>query len=914
MKKLLALTLAILLCLANFAAIFAKEIKSFTSKDITEGKENISISGEYFSVKEGMTYFGIKNVDMTGMKSISLTGIIEMNGTNNGQILRIKVDDPLGESIGHIALNRYSPDKDVTVTGNIKDTEGVHNLYFATTLTMNTGDWKIKEITLNDNVYTKEAATPDSAIIDFYEDTWVAVDDYGRKVADFEEVGPVKEGEREIGMFYWNWHTDLSKTDNRVIPEIYKAYPEAKDNMLHEAWGDTISKAWWGEPVYGFYSSYDYFVYRKQAELFDLAGVDVLFFDYTNGTNCFIRPLITMIEAFDDAKAAGVNVPKVCGFCAMSSSNTYTYEQMMAIYYNIISDERYRDFWYYKDGLPYLVAYEADNITHADVNYSDKDTVKMINEVSSLFNLRHCGTRDESTGNDEFVHWLDNYPQPKRGFIMEDGRNEWMAVGMAINESYVDHGAKTGVFSDPYSKGKGYSEAFGEDYSSDNARKPYFFREQASLALEADPHIIFVDGWNEWNTVKFTDFYGYKNAFVDLCDEEGSRDFEPSRSYIKDDYFNLLVDFVRKYKGVRPAPLASGEKTIDITGDISAWNDVLPEFLNFDQEYSRDETGFLDKETGQPLHYTSVLCNSVVSSKVARDAEKFYFLAETGSEIKETEGFMNLYINADRNPITGWNGYDYAVNREGKGVVSRFENGIWVNAGTAELNVAGKALKLSFARSLIGETGTVDFEFKWTDGFTGEDYLDFYDKAFSAPIGKFNYLYTEIPQTALSEGERKALSETTVVKAGTNKMIIDGGKVGVYEADTRITTFEANGTVYVPFMTYEDILGYGYAKVEYDSEDNILYMARHDLSEDKREITNYEWTYSEIGTLSARNNGRIKTLTAPITVVDGLIYVPLTYVSDAFGWNIKSFGNGIYALSRNAIDDNLILSVASHLE
>jgi hypothetical protein len=115
-------------------------------------------------------------------------------------------------------------------------------------------------------------------------------------------------------------------------------------------------------------------------------------------------------------------------------------------------------------------------------------------------------------------------------------------------------------------------------------------------------------------------------------------------------------------------------------------------------------------------------------------------------------------------------------------------------------------------------------------------------------------------------------------------------------------------------MTYEDILGYGYAKVEYDSEDNILYMARHDLSEDNTTITNYQWTYNEIGTLDARINGEIKKLTAPVMVVDGLIYAPLTYVSDMFGWNVKSFGNGLYAVSENAIDDATVLSVASHIE
>ena len=48
---------------------------------------------------------------------------------------------------------------------------------------------------------------------------------------------------------------------------------------------------------------------------------------------------------------------------------------------------------------------------------------------------------------------------------------------------------------------------------------------------------------------------------------------------------------------------------------------------------------------------------------------------------------MTLYINGDRNASTGWEGYDYAVNRGEKGSVSKYENGNWVNVGSAEIKV-----------------------------------------------------------------------------------------------------------------------------------------------------------------------------------------------------------------------------------
>lgn len=271
---------------------------------------------------------------------------------------------------------------------------------------------------------------------------------------------------------------------------------------------------------------------------------------------------------------------------------------------------------------------------------------------------------------------------------------------------------------------------------------------------------------------------------------------------------------------------------------------------------------------------------------------------------------MNLYINSDRNAATGWNGYDYAVNRNGKGTVAKYENGAWTTIGSAEIKIENNMLWLSVSRGLIGVPGTVDIEFKWTDGFVTDDYLDFYTEGSVAPTGKFNYLFTELQQVSLSASERAALKGTSVLKAGSGKMVVSGGKMNVYEADTRITPFEANGTLYVPADTWEELLGFGLSKVKYDSEDNILYIARHDLDielEDTEnrgaEITNYVWTYNVLGSAELRVNGELNYLSAPLTVKDGIIYVPLTYASEAFGWTYKSLGNGAYMISQDGASD-----------
>ena len=280
-------------------------------------------------------------------------------------------------------------------------------------------------------------------------------------------------------------------------------------------------------------------------------------------------------------------------------------------------------------------------------------------------------------------------------------------------------------------------------------------------------------------------------------------------------------------------------------------------------------------------------------------------MAKTNRPVKEGgEGFMNLYINSDRNYATGWAGYDYAINKNGKGTVAKYESGAWATVGTAEIAIKDNYLTLSVPRELLNLPGTLEFEFKWTDSVVTDDYLDFYSEGSVAPSGKFNYLYTETAQVSLSSEERALLSGTSVLKAGSGKMVVSGGRMNVYERDTNVTPFEANGTLYVPAETFEELLGYGMSKVRYDSEDNIIYLARHDLSDDYKEITNYVWTYSVIGSNEVRTNGEAAALSAPVTVKNGIIFVPLTYLSEAFGFAYRSLGNGAYAVSEGALSDS----------
>lgn len=914
-KKLFAMLLAVLMVLTCFCSFASNEKKTYKIADVTEFGSEAKTNGEYFAVRENQSWFGIKGVDLTGVKSIGITGKNPMGGSQNAETFRIKIDDPMAESIGFIAFNETSEDgSDVTVRGNIGEKSGTHDLYFVTTLTKNAPAWEIKEITLYTDTVVRETVSDDN-IIDTWSDTWVAVDDFGRKVADYEEAGPVKEGERTVAMMYWIWNSvnGTDKNYNIVIPDVIRKDPAAKYDSYSDSWFSINSKMWWGEPVMGFYTSEDFWVYKRHAILLADAGVDVIFFDFTNSALTMTKNLKVLMEAYLEAKSEGVNVPKISSFGGMSESSVNIFDELSTLYFNVLQDDRYKDLWFEWEGKPFTSSWPVKKMNVNKLNMNDADIVKLRDTIDDTFNYRHHRTGAADADHND-ISWIDEYPQQLRGKIREDGRVESVTLAMAVNRSTIYGLGEVGVFSDQYAMDKGYSKAFGEEYDIEwGARKGYFLREMEGMVLEVDPTFVFVDGWNEWNT-PLNPIYGrYKCAFIDLFDEAGSRDFEPSRSYLKDDYYNMLVDFVRKYKGVRPAPVAGEAVTINMNGSASQWDNVTPEFYNSYADYERDELGYRDTETGERIHYTTKVNNSIIRAKAARDTENLYFMAKTTRPVAEGEGFMNLYINSDRNAATGWNGYDYAVNRNGRGTVAKYENGAWTTIGSAEIKIENDVLWLSVARGLIGVPGTVDIEFKWTDGFVTDDYLDFYTEGSVAPTGKFNYLFTELQQVSLSASERAALKGTSVLKAGSGKMVVSGGKMNVYEADTRITPFEANGTLYVPADTWEELLGFGLSKVKYDSEDNILYIARHDLDielEDTEnrgaEITNYVWTYNVLGSAELRVNGELNYLSAPLTVKDGIIYVPLTYASEAFGWTYKSLGNGAYMISQDGASDSAV--------
>ena len=198
---------------------------------------------------------------------------------------------------------------------------------------------------------------------------------------------------------------------------------------------------------------------------------------------------------------------------------------------------------------------------------------------------------------------------------------------------------------------------------------------------------------------------------------------------------------------MKPAEPATGPKTVSL-GKLSDWDDVGPYFASY-----KGNTMHRDYDGAANMHYVdNTGRNDIVGAKVARDSKYVYFYVEAADKLTPSSDphWMQLFIDIDRDKATGWNGYDFVVNRvspkRSKAVVEKNVQGIWMweKADKVKFKVSGNALVIRVPRETLGVgEGALDFEFKWNDNMQEEgNIMDFYVSGDTAPGGRFNYVYT----------------------------------------------------------------------------------------------------------------------------------------------------------------------------
>ncbi|MBC7745732.1 MAG: hypothetical protein H7096_11580, partial [Flavobacterium sp.] len=501
-------------------------------------------------------------------------------------------------------------------------------------------------------------ATSETVQLKAYGDSWVATDAIGRVLPGYDDCGDYRK-DKYVGMFYWLWHANgRLKAPMKTYQQLMLENPESP--------AFEFTDSYWGEPEDGFYHPSDPWSTRRNLQMLANAGVDFVFIDFTNGDQgdksleCFMTVALDMYNK-------GIPVPKISFF--MNENYNLAMPSVMD---KIYSHPEYDPLLFKWQGKPLLMADPVKCATQwPDIN--DKG-------IKDHFTWRKTWAFDANQWN-----FLDTHPQDYASF---EGKPEQMPVSKALGAPTFSGGQGASMHnkkSPPYDK---YWETNQSGYG-------FAFEEQWSRAHQIDPSIVCVTGWNEliagaWisdakNPVPFM----FKNwddpswrcvnqatcpskdatgkhlphgwYVVDEFNREFNRDICPMKDGITDNYYYQLVSHIRRYKGMNAPEPISASKTVAIDGNFEEWMDITPVFKDAEGDVSI--RNFKNVNNSAILTNTSAR-NDISESRATFDANNIYFYVKTAGGLTPSTdpNWMLLFIDADRNKGTGWEGYDYVVN------------------------------------------------------------------------------------------------------------------------------------------------------------------------------------------------------------------------------------------------------------
>jgi len=824
-------------------------------------------------------YAGYSKIDFGNQSPKSVTFRYTTYNTCRTEI-QVYLDKPGGKKIAETMLH-YTPylrngynEVDLQITEKVTGIHDVYVVFGYAPLCLSTMRFSTEEKPLNrfDEEYAEFKPVSESELEYTYSDTWSATDMLGRKLPGYETVGE-RDPEKEVLMFYWTKDYGTGRVIN--VNEGARLHPEAVNDGSSPIW-DT-SNAWnnryyYNESVYGYASTYDSWMLRKQFELFHAAGIDGLALDMSNTANWSPATTFELLRELHKMKQDGYNVPGIT-YIHPFALHQWTANTVEDLYNTLYKTGLYSDVWYYWNGKPLLMG-----------NPMSLESRTGGQEIIDFFTFRTCQPNYwEGPRSDLEWPWLEIYPQ--HGFApLKNSEYDYEICSVGIAQNANEKKEKVGmnhqdggIFGRSYTykdKFANYKQEYSEVYG-------YNFQEQWDRAFELNTKAIFITGWNEY-TSRPADFGVTKNSFTDVFNDEYSRDIEPIKGVLQDAYYYQLVANIRKFKGVSPTPVASAEKTIDLNGDFSQWKDVGPDFIGFKGgTEQRNEEFFGIKQVNTTGR------NDIVLSKVARDTENLYFYVETSEDLSPytDKAWMRLFINTDRK-TTGWEGYDYVINRisptSSKAVLEKnTEEWSWEKVGEVDYTVSGNKMMIAVPRSLLGIGSKVDIEFKWNDNMQTEgNIMDFYANGDTAPVGRFAYRYTESTENDLvidytkTEGAYEPspyakLVYNNVMALDKNFAIDRGEKVQIDPDNPEVAPRIINNKTMVPLRFLCESME---AQVEWSDETQsatITYM------NDRIRVTP--------GSDKIRVGRENITVQTPPQEIDGRIYIPLRDIVEALG-------------------------------
>jgi len=553
------------------------------------------------------------------------------------------------------------------------------------------------------------------------------VDSLGRDV-----LSSTGSSEKQVGIFYFLWQgehgTDGPYDNSKIVAENPQSV-SSEANWISSGGGSVGAHHFWGEPLFGYYTSKDKWVLRKHLQMLTDAGVDFIVLDTTN-TGIYEDRVKDLIGIWYEYLLDGWDVPQIAFYTNTSSGDT-----MNRIYDTFYNNKdlnkkypRLHDLWYQWDGRPMIIGLPDDSVLRKD--------------VKAYFRIKESQWPTEDRKADGFP-WMEfNRSLTYKAVYGKGLKREIMSVSAAQH-------ADSGRFSATAWYGANDRTRSWHNGANDNrpnsAVYGFNFAEQWDFALSFDPEVIFVTGFNEWVAQRQPSLAGEPVVFVDCADTNGSRDIEPMNGLLGDNYYMQLVNYIAKFKGNAVKNKVIGNVPIDINSGFEQWsNPNITSYKDYANDIvDRDCAGFGN------LRYTDKSGrNDIRSVKFSKDDNYLYFYANTTNilTLPEDNKWMNLLLSVDNGNLK-MNGYDYAVNirRIGnKTAVEKYNGTKFVQIGIADIITDSNNIMIRIERNLLGlKDKKIDLQFKWADNCNIDDIYSFYTAGESAPYGRLNFTVSE---------------------------------------------------------------------------------------------------------------------------------------------------------------------------
>ena len=573
-------------------------------------------------------------------------------------------------------------------------------------------------------VLTEKGHSPQILIHNYNE---TAIDALGRVLPTSAEAGLPKEG-KYVGLFYSLWTVGSTcDVDNSKVMAV---------NPYKPNFGPRWGFCFWSEPETGYHRSDDVWQIRRDMYYFAMAGVDFLYIDMTNGY-LYEDAMTVFLDTCLQMRAEGQMTPYVVPWCFGSA--TPGQGDTGKFYELFMAQEKYKDLWFYWEGKPLALIKPLDGGVYPILDDERFD---------DLLTFRKSWTMPRAQASEGY--WSDNnVVNFGYGYGYRDRTTRKYAECIGIGcAGFANFGAgRSGALS-----AKSYLNAFLE---TDTMGQGLVFEDAFNQVIEKNPEceVLLISRWNEWVAQNFTDpaDRGTDTGFVDQFNAEFSRDIEPMKGGFTDNYFYQMCSIIRRFKGVLPADGISGAHTMTETDPavFENWEKISPVYTDFVGDTAhRDHSD----TTGKIQYVNTTGRNDIVESRITADGGNLYLYARAAGELtsyKDGKNWMLLFIDADADKTTGWEGYDFLVNYE---VVSdtvttlcAYQDGVWQEIGTVAYVVKGNRLTVTIPRSLMGLTDkTVKVHFHWMDNITDVyDLESWFTTGDSAPERRNNYVYEQ---------------------------------------------------------------------------------------------------------------------------------------------------------------------------